>query len=372
MSAGAARDVPAPGGGAPGTSIIHVIPDFASVRDEWAELATQLAAPPFMQPGWFEAWWSAFGQGRAAIICARSSSGLVGVLPGSVLRGAFRSMTNWHTPFFTILGERDEDANLLLGHAMQMSTTHTQLGFVCENAHRLDGLRATSERMGRRPVVRVMQRSPFADLTAGWDAFEASLSRNVRNDVHRRRRALEAQGSLEVSVEHGDQRLDELLADGFRVESAGWKGEAGTAVTSRPDTRAFYTSIARWAASTGSLRLSFLRLDGRAIAFQYGLEEQGVYYYLKGGYDPSHRAFSPGKVLHHAMLERLARAGVHRYEFLGDEEPYKVAWGNGVRELLAFQAFPPTLAGRLARLGWVHGRSAANALRGLRRTRLRR
>jgi CelD/BcsL family acetyltransferase involved in cellulose biosynthesis len=368
VSAGAARGVPASGGTDPGTSSIRVVSDFASIRDEWAELAAQLAAPPFMQPGWFEAWWSAFGQGHAAIICARSSTELVGVLPGSVLRGAFRSMTNWHTPFFSILGERDEDVSLVLAQAMCMSTTHTQLGFVSDDAPRLDTLRALTEQMGRRPLVRVIQRSPFADLGAGWDAFEASLSRNVRNDVRRRRRALEAAGSLEVSVERGGHGLDDLLAEGFRVESAGWKGEAGTAVSSRPDTRAFYTSIAHWAASTGSLRLSFLRLDGRAIAFQYGLEEDGVYYYLKGGYDPSHRAFSPGKVLHHAMLERLARAGCRRYEFLGDEEPYKVAWGNGVRELLAFQAFPPTLAGRLARFGWVHGRNAAKALRRLRRT----
>ncbi|HKP88939.1 MAG TPA: GNAT family N-acetyltransferase, partial [Thermoleophilaceae bacterium] len=40
------------------------------------------------------------------------------------------------------------------------------------------------------------------------------------------------------------------------------------------------------AAEQGWLRLAFLRLDGRAIAFDMCLEHGGAFYVLKGGFDP--------------------------------------------------------------------------------------
>jgi hypothetical protein len=68
------------------------------------------------------------------------------------------------------------------------------------------------------------------------------------------------------------------------IEASGWKGERGAAIISRPETRSFYTEVSRWAARNGWLRLAFLRLDGRALAFQCGLEDGGTHYFLKGGF----------------------------------------------------------------------------------------
>src|SRR5207247_10269646 len=68
-----------------------------------------------------------------------------------------------------------------------------------------------------------------------------------------------------LEVVDGSERLDELLEEGFRVEASGWKSRAGTAIASRPDTRRFYTDVARWASDRGWLRLAFLRLGGRAL-----------------------------------------------------------------------------------------------------------
>ena len=43
----------------------------------------------------------------------------------------------------------------------------------------------------------------------------------------------------------------------------------------------FYTDIAGWARGAGLLRLAFLRLDGRAIAFAFGLQDGTAFYLLK-------------------------------------------------------------------------------------------
>jgi CelD/BcsL family acetyltransferase involved in cellulose biosynthesis len=154
-----------------------------------------------------------------------------------------------------------------------------------------------------------------------------------------------------------------LLEDGFRVEASGWKAAQGSAIVSRPESRRFFTDIARWASSRGWLRLAFLRLDGRALAFQFGLEEGGAYYFLKGGYDSEFHRYAPGKLLVQEMLERAFSSGLERFEFLGQPEPWKLEWTNDTRVLVIVDAFAPSLEGRAA---WaVH--SVHHSLRGVAR-----
>ena len=71
------------------------------------------------------------------------------------------------------------------------------------------------------------------------------------------------------------------------------EGCAGTAVTSRENTRRFYEELAVWAAENGWLRLSFLRVGEQAVAFQYGFEAGGTYYFLKEATTPSTVASLP-------------------------------------------------------------------------------
>src|SRR5262249_37168835 len=119
----------------------------------------------------------------------------------------------------------------------------------------------------------------------------------------------------------------------------------GTAIAADPATRRFYGDIAHWAARRGWLRLAFLRLDERPLAFDYCLEEQGVHYLLKTGYDPAYRAFAPGVLIRQDMIARAFSNGLARYEFLGADEPWKLRWTGMLSERRLLQAFAPSLPG---------------------------
>jgi hypothetical protein len=101
---------------------------------------------------------------------------------------------------------------------------------------------------------------------------------------------------------------------GFSKKALGWRAQAGWTQRARvskahPARRRFYTEVAQWAAERAWLRLAFLRLDERALAFDYCLEFNRTHYLLKTGYDRVYERFSPGKVLRH--LERLAVQMTH-------------------------------------------------------------
>src|SRR5262249_4842271 len=147
---------------------------------------------------------------------------------------------------------------------------------------------------GHRVLRRTLLRSPYIPIAGSWTEYTRQLGGKFLSELRRRRRRLEAQGRLVLQVEDGRERLDELLAEGFQVEASGWKGTAGSAIIARRETQQFYREVACWGAEQGVLRLAFLRLNGRALAFDYCLEDRGFHYCLKTGYDPAYRELGPG------------------------------------------------------------------------------
>jgi CelD/BcsL family acetyltransferase involved in cellulose biosynthesis len=223
----------------------------------------------------------------------------------------------------------------------------------------LAALHAAATDSGRAAIDRQVALQPYVALDGSFDAYTATLPRKQRKEIGRLRRRLEAEGELSVSFEDGSDRLDELLQEGFAVEGSGWKAEQGSAITSQPETLAFYTDVASWAAARGWLRLAFLRLDGRALAFDMCIEAAGSAYVLKGGFDPEYRRFGPGVVLTYESLSRAFAEGLSTYEFLGDDDSYKLAWTDTTRERRRLQVFSGSPMGQAQLAAWRYGRPLA-------------
>lgn len=341
---------------------IDVVNALDPLADEWTELASRTGASPFLYPGWFQAWWPAFGSGALRILTVRRDRRLVGLVPMQLRRGAWRSPTNAHTPGFDLLAS-DEDALRSLAHALvSRGARELTLAPLDARGAALRALRDAARARGYRAVVRPAGRAPYLALTDDPHAHQRSLSRNLRHDTERRLRRLCESGVVSVQVDDGHGSLRELLSEGFAVEGLSWKGGRGTAVASSQRTAWFYEAVARWAASAGSLRLAFLRVDGHPVAFQLDLEAPPSYYSLKIGYDPHYEQFSPGKLLTYMMVSRAAARGLAAYELLGNDEPWKYRWTSEGHDRVAFRAFSPSPAGRLASSAFLYGRPLVRRL----------
>ena len=156
----------------------------------------------------------------------------------------------------------------------------------------------------------------------------------------------------------GSDRLAERLQEVFAVEGMGWKAEGETAILSRPETHRFYSEVAGWASARGALRLLILRVDERPVAVDLALEERGIRYMLKGGFDPAYSWVAPGTLLLESGLEHAFAAGLRRVELGGGDDAYKLRWTEAVRERSLVQAFPRGL-GTFEWAGFAFGRPAA-------------
>lgn len=350
--------------GASRTAAVEVHVATAPIHDEWDELADRAGAAPFLRPGWFDAWLAAFGSGALHVLAARRGGRLVGVVPVLTRRAATLSPTNFHTPVFDLLAEDDAAAQALIRGLLARRTPRIDLSFLPLSATDSAAWQPLFAACGHRVIVRPVQRSPYITLDGGWDEYRAGLRRGFRRELARCGRRLSERGEVSFECHDGTTRLADLLADGFAIEASGWKASAGTAILSRPETRRFYEQVARWAADRGWLRLGFLRVDGRPIAFDFALEAGPDFHVLKGGFLPQCRGFAPGMLLTARLLERAFERGLRSYELLGNADEYKLRWTDRVRPRIRVQAFPASPAGRVSFLGWHRGRPLVKAVVG--------
>jgi CelD/BcsL family acetyltransferase involved in cellulose biosynthesis len=280
------------------------------------------------------------------------------------------SPTNWETPLFGFLAE-DETVVKRLSHALfSQKTRSIDLAFLSPTDDGVSLTRAAAAAAHYRVLTESIQAAPYVATDGLWDAYQSRLRRKFRSELRRRRRRLEEEGYVSLEVSDGTERLDELLDEGFRVEGSGWKGAHGTSIGSRPATRRFYTDVARWAAERGWLRLAFLRLDGRALAFDYCLEHEKTHYLLKTGYDASYGKFAPGMIIRQLMLARAFSEDIATYDFLGVGSDYawKREWADTQQERLFLRMFAPTTLGLLDRVAYLGATSASETAKSLARS----
>jgi CelD/BcsL family acetyltransferase involved in cellulose biosynthesis len=328
-----------------------------SVAAEWDDLAERVSAPPWVRPGWIAAWVDAFGGGAPLEVFADRRDGrLTGVLPLLRRRGGLASPTNWHTPEFGLLAEDASVEGALAEAVFAGRPRSVRLGWIADEG--LAAARSTASGVGYRMLERPLMRSPYLPL----DEPEPAAAPRV-STVRRHRRSLEREGELRFAVETGAGHLE----DGFRIEGSGWKAERGSAIVSRPETRRFYEAVARWAAARGTLRLFFLRLDGRPIAFVLAVQEAGRLSYVKGGFDVELRRFGPGALVTHELVGYAREQGLRGVDFLGGDDHWKLEWTSYVRERLLFQAFAPSPAGLAEWAVQAYGRPLAKRVLSVRR-----
>jgi CelD/BcsL family acetyltransferase involved in cellulose biosynthesis len=333
------------------------------LREEWDSLADRTDAPPFLRPGWIEPWHRSFGQGELTVLGVRRDDRVVAVLPLQSARGALASPTDWHTPLFGPVAEDREAAASLVRALLARTRRRADLWFLPADSPGLGECVAAAGEAGFRSIVRTIARAPYVPVEGPFEEYMGGLDRKFRKEIGRLWRRLEDRGDTHVTYEDGSDGLDGLLAEGFGLEGSGWKERSGTAILSDPATERFYREIARWAGERGWLRLAFLRLDGRPIAFDMCLEHGGTFYVLKGGFDVEERKLGPGTLLTHHGIERAFELGLSSYELLGQDDDYKRSWTSLTRERVRFQAFPRSPAGRVEHLAWRYGRPLAKRLR---------
>lgn len=321
--------------------VISDITALAELQPLWNGLLAEAEIMhPFVTYEWLITWWECFGDGKKLHVVLVKEAGKVrAILPLMISRESWYglkvrrigSLYNQYTPKFEYIVPPAIAAgvyNALWQHLRAIRDEWDVLEF-CQ-------LEGYGTAMSEVPKIAEVKRlhmeywspgdSPFVPTTGQWDEYLGTLGKCHRTNYRRRLRKLDKLGKLEMETIESGKGLENALSEGIRIEALAWKGSAGTAIASNPVIREFYMALAGRMASRGWLRLYFLVIDGRRIAFQYCLYYQNRLYLLKTGYDPAYAKYSPSHLLTWLILEDAFNSSIVEYDFLGVDDSWKLAW----------------------------------------------
>ncbi len=296
-----------------------------STLDSWSKLVASASEPnPF-----FESWYllpslrALDPQGKVSLLVLEQDGRWLGMMPigreARYYRYPFPQLRNWvHANCFlgaplvaagherafwrALLAWADDNAGMALFlHLTQMPLNgplHHGLNDVLAEQNRTAALVHCEER-----AVLQSDLSPDAYL-------EASMSGKKRKELRRQHTRLSEEGDL-IFERRDDAAGLELWIDQFlTLEAGGWKGKAGSALASAPETARLLRESLAGAGQLGKLERLTLTLDGRPIAMLANfLSAPGSFSY-KTAFDESFSRFSPGVLIQRENLALLEREGI--------------------------------------------------------------
>lgn len=161
--------------------------------------------------------------------------------------------------------------------------------------------------------VRVVKSIERAALHAGLSPREhltSALIKKRRKELHRKRRRLEEMGTFRFSRETGEDGLESWIDDFLQLESAGWKGEQGSALASDAATEALFRESLAGAARHGRLERLAFHLDDRPIAMLCSFVTPPLCFGFKTAFDEDLARLSPGMLLQVENLAVLEREDI--------------------------------------------------------------
>lgn len=162
------------------------------------------------------------------------------------------------------------------------------------------------------------------DLPETYDAFLAMLGKSLRYDVRKLEKSLFAEGRAKIDYVD-ESNLHEGLEILFDQHKRRWK-KRGLPGAFLGHAQAFHHAWGKLAIRNNWLQLGILSLDGAPIGAIYGMAMNSSVYFYQAGFDPAHKAVSPGTLLVASLVKRAIDEGREHFDFLRGDEPYKRRW----------------------------------------------
>jgi CelD/BcsL family acetyltransferase involved in cellulose biosynthesis len=317
----------------------------------------------FLDHAWFVDWCAAFAQGRAPHVLVASANGVAqGILPllksrarfGGVPLRSLDLMSNGHSPAADLIAHPGQEAEVIAAfeHYLREIDTDWDVATLAEIGAGARAIRLADAFPAASRHLQPQRAAPYIPLDGDWDTYRRNcLSKNFQKVLRNNRNRVARSGTATIECLESKDAVAQALPDMFAISAKSWQGQAGSAVGSHAANRAFYTGLATRLAPRGRLRLWFLVLDGRRIAFEFHIVHAGVEFGLKTGYDPQFEDVGAGTFLDQSVVERLfADRRLREYDLLGDADFYKQRWTDRVRPYQRLALFNRGAGGRMASL----------------------
>lgn len=175
----------------------------------------------------------------------------------------------------------------------------------------------------------------WIELTGGFDAYWAERGKNLRQNMRKQAKKLASEGAHIDFIEiRNPQDIAEAINRYGELESAGWKGKLGTAVSAENAQGRFYAELLHNAAIRGKSVIYEYWINGELVASNLCVDDQKTLVLLKITHDEKQNQISPALLLMQKALTAAFDAGnLNRIEFYGRKREWNARWTDNFRTL---------------------------------------
>lgn len=328
---------------------VEVISDYAAfvaLEAEWNDAVERARVPhPFLRHEWVRTWWDAFSTPatRLYIQVVRANGRVTAIAPlmrdtvtmYGVPARRVRFIHNDHTPRTDVIIAEDAKASYqAIWRALRSGRERWDVLLLSQlerdsKTQQIFQAFAAAERL--RTGTWRSSDSPYLSITGTWDSYLNTLAAKFRSNLRNRLSRLTKIGPVSFEILTDRASIEAAAEEAWRLESSGWKSEAGTSIASDPAVHRFYTSLIERGTQAGWLQLLFLKVGDRRVATSYGASFDQRLFLFKTGYDPEFATGAPFKILTSFAIQEACARGLREIDFLGDAEPWKLEWTSTSR-----------------------------------------
>lgn len=164
------------------------------------------------------------------------------------------------------------------------------------------------------------------ELNTDYGSYWQSRGKNLRQNMRTVRNRLEKNGyTFQLHCITDAEQVAEAVAQFARMESSGWKGEQGTAVSFDSGQGQFYVDLLQRYCRHGAACIYYLSFNETVVAMDLCLQQDGTVIILKTTYDEAFSEYSPAMMLHQKLLRLLLQSvDFHRLEFYGKARDWQL------------------------------------------------
>jgi len=197
---------------------------------------------------------------------------------------------------------------------------------------------AAARESGFRTTEASDRPNPFVPVPADPGLLKhLPRSSRLRTKLRQVRRQMTEQAPLRF------YRLDTADADAlerfYQLEASGWKGQVGSAILCKAETRRFYDEIAQSAARFGYFGLYMLEWKGQLLAAHFSLTYKDRCYSPVVAYNENFKEFAPGHLIVSEILQDCLARGISGYDVTGQDQEWKMKWTTEARPVTHHYVF---------------------------------
>lgn len=325
------------------------ISEFGAHLDVWRRLNASSGDTPLLSPGFIEPLFAEFAAGDEilAIYGAADAHRAMGVF-GQSKRFSWQTFQPMVAPLGMWVGEPGVPLQPMLASLINRLPGLALLAAITQQDPNL------VPRPKNGPALKTADyiSTPRLAIEGRFDDYWAARSKNLRHTVKRQFNKLEREGTaprFEFVTDPGE--MTRCVADYGRIETAGWKGRADSAVGTDNRLGRFYAAILKGFCERGKGLVYRYWYGDKVVAMDLCVHHKRTLFILKTTYDESERATSPAQLMRFEAMRRFFDDNMFKaIEFYGEVFSWEGNWTDDARTTYHLNYYRWPLLARIHRL----------------------